>query len=79
MMITLAECSSDTTAVSTTIELKNQRTASDGAGTLVGQNTPRCMPLLSDVISFIFDLNRSSDSKWAIFYCTTIAFSERYD
>jgi len=39
MVTSLTKCSTGTTGVSTTIELKNLRTAFDGTGTLVSQNT----------------------------------------
>jgi len=46
---------------------KNTRTTSDSTGTIVSQNAPRYVPLLSDVLVIFFYLNRSVNSKWAIF------------
>jgi len=76
----LIECNSETTkklsfGVNTTIELKNMTATSDNAVTLLIQNTPRKLPLLSDV----FQLNSSINSKWHFLYSATIAFSERHD
>jgi hypothetical protein len=70
-MVSLSESSIGTTKklsseVSTTIELQNIRTTSDSTGTLLTQNIARYMPLLSDVV-VVFELNRSINSKWAIF------------
>ena len=59
--------------INTTIELQNINTTSDNTGTLVSCNTPRQMPLLSEILLILLELNGSNNSKWTIFglchYC----------
>jgi hypothetical protein len=61
--------------VNTAIELKNI-TTSDNTGTLLrGNITP--LDAITVVCSCNNELNRSFNSKWQLFDCATVAFSER--
>ena len=81
LSISLTECSNGTTqklllGVNPTAELQN--ITSYNTGTLLSQNTPRLMPLLSDVyvtfLSSIVVLNRNGQ----FLGCAAVAFSELY-
>ena len=83
MGISLTERNADTTqklscGVITTIGIKNIRTTSNSTGTLLSQNIPCYMPLLSGVVCYIVELNRSINDKRAFLDCAIFSFGERY-
>jgi hypothetical protein len=62
-----------------TIELKSVTTTSNNTDTLASQNTPRQMPLLSDVVVLFFSPIVVSIPKMQFFDSATVAFSVQYD
>ena len=81
-VMSLTECNAGTTkkfpsALNTTIELKDISNTSDNSGALLIQDTPRQMPVLSDVailLSSISVLNTNGQ----FLDCATIAYGERH-
>jgi len=68
-------------AANTATELKkNVPNTSDNTGTILSQNVPRQMPVLSDIFDILCVSISVFNSKWAIFLgCATMVFGERCD
>jgi hypothetical protein len=63
--------------VNIAVELKNIETTADSITTLLSQNTPRQMPLLSDVMFLSSVIVLTPNGQFLD--CVTVAFSEWYN
>jgi len=64
-------------AANTTIELNNITNTPNNTSTLLSQNTPRCVPLLSNVVVIFLRTIAVLTPNWQFLDCASIAVSER--